>query len=361
MLLRAHDRKNMLIAEFTEMCLFTTEISFTNKDGDGKLIVTFNPPTFNEFSPAQTEKSCIEVPLEPDVSALALEKERVVMHSSPVVGYNMGPTYNDWFSERFGYEVILVYIGKSRREVLGSMPPKVAGRIRKARERDEQDEINGTNWWSATTSSLPSIPILNRGIVEDDDPGVDQGIAFADVAPYLVISSKSWENAQARLPKGEELDISKFRPNIIVEGAEKEFEEDYWGELDIFTHSTPSHGDEGSTIDGIRSPLSFRNGLTEEQQQRSQKAKLVLTLNCARCNSLNVDYHTGKVGTGEAGKILKRLQSDRRVDPGSKYSPIFGRYGFLSRLANNEARVTLTVGDEVEVARWNKFRTEWGE
>ena len=139
------------------------------------------------------------------------------------------------------------------------------------------------------------------------------------------------------------MDITKFRPNIVLDGAEEEFEEDFWGELDVFA---PSHEQRDSK-------QGRHIGLL--------KTKLVLTLNCARCNSLNVDYQTGKVGTGEAGKILKKLQSDRRVDPGSKYSPVFGRYGFIDRVAEGETGVVLSIGDEVQVSRWNKSRTTWGK
>jgi uncharacterized protein YcbX len=229
------------------------------------------------------------------------------MYHSPTVGYNMGKQYNDWFSECFGYEVTLAYIGNNRREILGNIPPSKALAGHKPQ---------ATSWLSNITSSIPIIGSVTV-------TGVDEGIAFSDCAPYLVINEKSWENVQRRLPKGEEMDISKFRPNIIVSGADEEFEEDYWAELEIG--------------DGL---------------------KLVLTQNCARCNSLNVDYATGKVGVGESGKILKKLQSDRRVDPGAKYSPIFGRYGFLDKI---DAETRISVGDEVKVTKRNVERSIFGE
>ena len=291
--------KNMHVAHFPEMCLFTTDIIFPNASDPGRIVVEYHAPGTEK--PKRTE-----IPLLPDVDKLGLEEVKITMHSSTTVGYNMGKQYNDWFSDCFGFEVILAYIGKNRREILGNVPPSKALATAKPQAK---------GWMETITSNLP---ILSSSTV----PGVDEGIAFSDCAPYLVITEKSWENASHRLPPGETMDISKFRPNIIISGAETEFEEDFWGELEI-------------------------GGL-----------KLILTQNCARCNSLNVDYKTGKVGEGESGKILKKLQSDRRVDPGAKWSPIFGRYGFLDRF---EGERRISVGDEVEVTKRNEERSRFGE
>jgi uncharacterized protein YcbX len=329
MLLRASDQKNMHVAHFPEMCLFTTEIIFPSEDDapGGQIIVTFHPPTPNDFSPSHTAASSLTVPLQPEVEDL--DEVKVTMHSSSTVGFDMGKHYNDWFSERFGYGVTLLYIGKNRREVLGNMSPNVAGR---QRQLQEAAGASAHSWISTITSVLPSIPWISAN--EATFLGVDEGISFADCAPYLVISTKSWENVQSRLPPTESLDISKFRANIIVEGATEAFEEDYWAELEIA--SSPD----------------------KENAAGTRTAKLVLTQNCARCNSLNIDYSTGKVGRGEAGKILKKLQSDRRVDPGAKYSPIFGRYGFLDRIPGTGLEVR--VGDEVCVVKRNGARTKFG-
>ena len=116
------------------------------------------------------------------------------------------------------------------------------------------------------------------------------------------------------------------------------FEEDFWAELRITT-TNPDHRD---------------------------AAKFHLTANCARCVSINVDYATGKPGTGDCGSVLKTLMKDRRVDKGVKYSPIFGRYGFLDRGSTsgsdgNNAGMCVRVGDRVEVAKRNVERTVFGE
>ncbi|KIV85092.1 hypothetical protein PV11_00827 [Exophiala sideris] len=329
MLFKVDEGKNMHVSDKTEMCLFTTAFAEPEGTTPKTVVVSYSlEHTFNKPE-RRVNKDTLEVPLSPDVEALSLEEVPITMHGSPCVGFNMGERYNAWFSDRFGYPVKLLYIGNNKRQVLGNMPPAVA-----ARQRDGLTETNGnanrgSSWLSSLTSTATSLvgAVMGPGENKENEyDGVDEGISFADVAPYLVVSSKSWEDAQRRLPEGEIMDISKFRPNIIVEGAEEEYDEDYWAELMI--------GD---------------------------GAKIILTQNCARCNSLNVDYSTGKVGVGEAGKILKKLNKDRRVDPGTKWSPVFGRYGFLARVPEGKNAAEIKVGDEVRVLRRNSERTkfEW--
>jgi hypothetical protein len=55
--------------------------------------------------------------------------------------------------------------------------------------------------------------------------------------------------------------------------------------------------------------------------------------------------------------MLKKLTKDRRVDPGTKWSPIFGRYSFLH--PDSEGHV-IHVGDEVVVSRKNDERSQFG-
>lgn len=85
---------------------------------------------------------------------------------------------------------------------------------------------------------------------------------------------------------------------------------------------------------------------------------LQLTANCVRCTSLTVDHETGKFGTGPGGNVLKLLQKDRRIDMGHKYSPVFGRYGFLNHETVRAGRqFEISVGDEVEITKRNQERT----
>ena len=319
----------MAVAKYTEMCLFTQHY------------VESDPSTFevrygldHSFDKPESKVSdeVLKIPFEPKVEGLV--QREVNMHFSPAVGYDMGDSMNKWFSDRFGYQVRLVYIGESVRKVLGNLPPNIAGRQKRLGTRGEglentADKENssggGNGWLGSLTSTVRGVVGSVVGGTEEDVEGVDRGIGFADVAPYLIINTKSWENAQKRLG-GEEMDILKFRPNIIVEGAADDFEEDYWAELQV------------------------------------GESKFILTANCARCNSLNVDYSTGKVGEGESGKMLKKLQSDRRVDPGAKYSPVFGRYGFLAQAKQSEeGTVQLNIGDKVEVLKRNTEGTRFGK
>ena len=307
MLLRASDLENMHGSKVTEMCLFTTELISPDPDvpDSGKIIVTFNPPE-DSSDILKAEPRKLEVPLEPNHTHLSTVE--VEIYGSPTKGYNMGDAYNSWFSSRFGYDVILVDSGGNRREILGNVPPNAAGKT------SQPATAKASSWLSNVASNIPFMSSF---------AGVDEGIKFAECAPFLVITERSWKNAQSRLPEGETLDITKFRPNIVVAGAEEDFEEDYWAELAL-----------------------------------GEKLKIVLTANCARCNSLNVDYATGKVSTGESGKVLKKLQSDRRVDKGAKYSPIFGRYGFMDKMPVGSR---LNVGDEVRVLKKNAERSRFGK
>ena len=286
----------------------------------------------------KVDGSTLTLPLNPDVGALGLKQQKVDMHGSPVVGYNMGEKFNKWFSERVGYDLRLVYIAGNKRLILGNIAPNIAKKQMEMGTRGEgventyerltsKGDAGGGGWLGSLTGAMKGALGGGGENKENEYDKIDQGIGFSDLAPYLVISSKSWENAQRRLPEGEKVDISKFRPNIIVEGAEEEFEEDYWAEIQI-----------------------------------GEKAVIVLTQNCFRCNSLNVDYGTGKVALGESGKILKKLNSDRRVDLGAKWSPVFGRYGFLKRLDREEGEgVSVNVGDDVKVIKKNDVRTRVGK
>ena len=196
----------------------------------------------------------------------------------------MPANINTWFSDCFGYEVILAYTGDG----LG---------IKKQDER--------TQGWLETMK-----PIIPRQI---------NAVNFSDGAALLVTSEASLEDLHPRLG-GEPAVLEKFRPNIVVDGLGA-WDEDFWGELTVF-------------------PLDVR---------------IVLTANCSRCTSINVDLDKGRMGEGESGKMLKKMMKDRRVDTGSKWSPIFGRYGFPTK--GGEIR----VGDEVHVSRRNDEHTVWSE
>ncbi|KAF2426227.1 MOSC domain-containing protein [Tothia fuscella] len=284
--------KNMVISAFPQMSLFHTDIKFPGDGEEGMITITFQPPS--------GVRKVIEIPLEPDTSSLA--PFDIDLYGSTTEAHVMDARYAQWFFECFGFSVVLVYLGQNLRPVLFSslsnaQPPQ-------------------SSWLSSITSIIPSI-----GAAEPKK----EEITFADCAPYLVVTQESCDDISARLLTAETMDITKYRPNIVLSGADEPWEEDYWAEIKV-----------GSTDDYIT---------------------LSLQKNCVRCVSINVDYSTGDFGTGESGKALKLMSKDRRVDASkgkSKYSPVFGRYGFLTPSGQGRE---IGVGDEVVVTKRNKERT----
>jgi uncharacterized protein YcbX len=299
--LEGEELKNMHVPLYPQMALFKTQIIEDEGKADGgSIIVTYSGP--NDVLPEQR----LEVPLIPDTTNL--DRIDVNMHSSPVKGYTMGAEYNDWFTAQFGFPVILAYIGPERRSVLGNLlptPAAAASTIRSA---------------SRFLSSYLPTAIVGK----QEGPS---GITFADCAHFLVCTTESLKDTSARLPGGVEMDIKKFRPNIVVSGAPKAWAEDLWGEIVVKTQ-------DGAQVD------------------------IPLTGNCVRCVSINVDYNTGKPGLGEDGQMLKKLMSDRRIDKGAKYKPVFGRYGFLA--STESLGKSIAVGDGVDVVKTLEETTTFG-
>lgn len=303
---------NMHVAYFPKMCLFTTSIVFPSQaeKTSGSVEVTYTNPEDESLRK-------LSVPLQPDFEQM--KTIDVNMHQSQTQGYAMGEEYSKWFSSCFGFEVVLAYVGNNGRPVLGNIAPNAAARNAQLKLNEERKT---TSWLPSIASSIGT----TLGVLNTPDP-TDEGyeIGFADCAPYLVASTKSLENVSERLPEGEVMDITKFRPNIILSGAEDAFEEDYWAELRL----------------------------------GSDAVKLHVTSNCVRCPSINVDYTTGAPGTGASGSVLKKLQSDRRIDEGVRYSPVFGRYAFLDRALDSlsKGELVISVGDEVRVTKRNAEHT----
>lgn len=290
--------KNMHVAYFPELVLFFADMIFP-KDQDAEkatIRITFRPP--------HGDAKTLDVPLIPDTADL--EKIQVNMHSSPTAAYKMASEYNTWLSECLGYEAILAYLGNNTRSVLMSATPN--------------PKPSTTNGW--LTSIASALPTSLSPFTSTPQAANDQKITFADCAPFLVASETSLSDVSARLPQ--EMDMTKFRPNIIVSGAPAAWEEDYWSCLRIPSSSVTLH----------------------------------LVQNCVRCVSVNIDYATGKPGVGESGTVLKKLQKDRRVDKGAKYSPVFGRYAVLGTGCEG---LVVSKGDEVVVVARNEERTVFGE
>jgi uncharacterized protein YcbX len=285
--------KNMAVANYPEMTQFLQEISNDT--------ITVKYIACGDSSKATS----IQLPLEPDTEKLS--PIDITMHSSPTSAFLMPQEYNDWFTSCFGYPVILVYLGPNRRPVqFQDMQPL------------EPDPL--TRFLSKHVPFATSYVEKAMGLHK---PGNETWkITFADCAPYLFCSQTSLDDVSDRLPEGVVMDMEKFRPNVVVEGAYEPYQEDYWGKLTV-------------------------KGGTE----------ILLPHNCVRCKSINIDYKTGKPGKGPSGEVLKRLQSDRRIDIGAKWSPVFGRYGFWGKGREEVWR----VGDRVNVAKVNDGLTVWSK
>lgn len=296
-----HDRRFMLFKVLDQGDLKKMQLSSVPECAlfeqeiveDESIIVTFLRPEGSPRPVQELPQSRLTVPLYPETEAL--ERVEVDLHGSSTRAYRMGDPFDSWFSACFGYKVVLVYIGDGRRPILGStLPPQPV-----------QQQQRG--WLSGIASYL-------AGAYQQDAAW----LTFTDVAPLMITTEASLQNVRARISDGQSVDMYKFRPNIVVDG-EGEWAEDFWAEL---------------TLNG--------------------KHRLLLTGNCLRCTSLNVDYNTGKPAAGEVGTVLKKLMKDRRVDKGNKWSPVFGRYAFLA-----EDGFEISVGDPVEVTGRLKERTVW--
>ncbi|KAK4498064.1 hypothetical protein PRZ48_010720 [Zasmidium cellare] len=286
--------KNIHVAHFPESVRF-----FPSLDLEGERVkVTYKPANGGE------EKS-IDFPLYPETDDL--ETVEVDMHKSPTNAFKMPQKYNDWFSSCYGFDVILAYLGRNYRKVLMST------------SHNKQAPKPPTNSWLSSITSTATSYLTGTNKENSPDTKI---LTFNDCAPYLIASSRSMDDLHHRLPTPSTMDILKFRPNIIVSGASEPWEEDYWGQLTL-----PSSN---ITINCIH--------------------------NCGRCKSINIDYETGAPSTGAEGGMLKAMQRDRRVDPGVKWSPIFGRYSFLGEGCEG---ATVRVGDEVVVSERLDERTRF--
>jgi uncharacterized protein YcbX len=269
----------MFVGTLPEMALFHCSLSSPTS-----FTVAYHTPSPPVCPSTPSQQKKIEIPFSPDVESL--EKINIEIHTSPAYpAYRMSDSINTWFSECFGYPAILAYLGDG----LG------------IQKNDEKAQ----SWISDMKSIMPN-PVSD--------------INFSNNAALLLTSESSLSDLHPLL-NGEKAVLEKFRPNVVVDGEGKAWDEDFWGEVTI-----------------------ARMGL-----------RIVLTANCARCTSINVDLERGRMGDGESRSLLKKMMRDRRIDVGNRWSPIFGRYGFP--IQGGEIR----VGDEIVVSRRNKEHTVWSE
>lgn len=284
------------------MVLFSTRLE-DSPDGKGRgVVITWTGPEEPEARQKQ-----IRFPLRPRLDTL--EKVHVDMYGATTDAYDMGASFSAWFSSYLGFEARLVHLGQNSRPVLGSGAPHSDQAFRK---------------------SLPPVAYgVRRYLVPSLLKKKPERISFADMGQYLVVTAESNAEVGRRLRETDpsagnvQMDVTKFRPNIVVSGSPAPFDEEYWAEL------------------------RFAGG-----------AQIALTGNCLRCQSITVDYETGKPAADVGGQAWKKLSKDRRVDKGCTFMPVFGRYGYSP--ASNIGR-EIRVGDEALLTRRNRDRTVFGE
>lgn len=281
----------MLAGLDLQLALFRAAIRYDERSANetGEVVVTWD----GRSTQLDTTHE-IRFPLNPPTDSL--DEMEIDLHGSSTKAYDMGDDLSKWFADRLGFEARLVYIGECSRAVLGSLAPHGQKGLQKS---------------SGLVGQLQAMLPFNQYPAER--------LVFADIAHYLVVTEESNNHVTSLLTDGYTMDITKFRPNIVVKGASGPFVEDFWGEL---------------TFDGnIRMPL---------------------TANCHRCQSITVDFNTGKPATDDRGTVWKKLNKTRRVDKGAKYSPVFGRYGYCF---GSSVGKTIVVGQEARVTRVNRERT----
>ncbi|KAH6955943.1 hypothetical protein BKA56DRAFT_637914 [Ilyonectria sp. MPI-CAGE-AT-0026] len=286
--------ETVLAGSYLQVALFRASIEHEGKlqnSPEGEVVVTWHGRG-TEFDTAKgiDTKDEIRFPLCPSLEGR--EQIEASLHGSKVPAYDMGDEYATWFADRLGLEIRLFYIGNGSRPILGSLAPNSRAGL-----------VKGRLAWRLR-SMIPGMAY----------PA--ERLAFSDLAHYLVVTEESNNQVTSRLAEGCEMDVTKFRANIVVKGASGPFVEDYWGEL------------------------IFEGGMQ--------------TANCWRCQSITVDYKTGKTATDDSGRVWKKLNKDRRVDKGVKYSPVFARYGYLFGSTQGKK---IYVGQKAKVTDINNERT----
>ena len=293
------DSALMTVTYVSQMVLFQPEIvQLKGQTDEYAIVITYTPPDGDV-------KRSRPFPLIPDTEDL--EATQVALHRSPTKAFIMQNDINEWFSECFGWSTLLVYLGPYYRPVLGNLSP-------------DAKLQQGSSWREAISKSISRLYYGNA----------DEGLTFTDVAPYLIVTEESLQEVSSKLLDGQNMDITKFRPNIVLRGAASAYDEDYWAGLKCEDKDVATTG----AVD------------------------FIITANCARCVSINIDYSTGEPGKGSDGTILKKMMKDRRIDPGAKYSPIFGRYAFLAEGSNG---LDISIGNKITVSKRNMERTIFGK
>jgi uncharacterized protein YcbX len=152
--------------------------------------------------------------------------------------------------------------------------------------------------------------------------GREARTCFPDMMPLLIGNASSIAELNGRLKEAADLniDVTRFRPNILVKGSEAApWDEDRWKTVKIMPKG--KHGGQAMVFD--------------------------VTQRCARCRVPNVDPETAEEHKKQPWDTLMKY---RRVDEGIKFKPCFGMLCVPREGVNGgwDGR-KIKVGDRVEV------------
>ena len=206
----------------------------------------------------------LSVPFEPDRGS----RQNVVVWQSEVESVVYNGQFSEWFSDALGRKCQLVVMPES---------------------------------W-------------DRHVNEQFDSGGDI-VSFADGYPLLLANEASLEELNDRI--GDEkarVPMNRFRPNLVVSGAEP-FAEDMWRRIKI-----------GETIFRVPKP-------------------------CARCVIPTIDQDTGEFDGKEPSRTLATFRRPRQVYPDTFASYAFqgNEVLFGTNLIPENAGAVVRIGDDVEV------------
>lgn len=293
--------ETLMLQRYLSLVQFRTHLEYqSGKPDDTHIIVTYAGTESPDADTITWTGSEYQIRVPAVLNCTSLEECVVNLQASPVTAYDVGGDYAAWFSSFLGFETRFLYVSNNSRAALGTLAPHSDAAMQKA-------------GWGLLWKMLPA----------KVKPSPER-LVFNDIGQYLLVTKESNDAVTALLDDGYEMDITKFRPNIIVSGSPGSFVEDYWAEV-YFPRSD---------------------------------VYLTLTSNCPRCQSITADYKTGKLANDDTGKIWKKLNRVRRIDKGFKYNPIFGRYGFIEDV---DIGKQIRPGDEVWVTKKNTTHTVYGE
>lgn len=176
-----------------------------------------------------------------------------------------------------------------------------------------EDSIN--DWFCKaleTDCRLVEMPETTHRLINERFNKGNEIVSFADGYPFLIIAESSLEDLNSRLEN--KLPMNRFRPNLVVKGAEP-FAEDNWKKIKI-----------GKTI--------FR-----------------ATKPCARCVITTIDQSNGEFNGKEPLKTLAAYRTAKRVFPDSfekldlnENAVLFGQ----NLVAENFGE-EIKIGDKLEI------------